>query len=85
MRLAATIILGLIVSLKANPPDIEYIYPAGAQRGTTVSVRVGGYYFHGQANFEMLGKGVKFKPIVKRTNTIWFEGPLIYQPLSQQS
>ena len=44
MRLVATVILGLIVSVTASPPDIEYIYPAGAQRGTTVSVRVGGYY-----------------------------------------
>ncbi len=84
MRLVATVILGLIVSVTASPPDIEYIYPAGAQRGTTVSVRVGGYYFHGEANFEMLGQGVKFKPTVKPTKTIWFEGPLIQQPLSQQ-
>ena len=69
----------------AEPPDIEYIYPAGAQRGTTVPVRIGGYYFHGQANFEMLGDGVQFQPIIKRTHTIWFEGPLIHQPLSQRS
>ena len=83
--LAAITTLGLAAFTNAEPPDIEYIYPAGAQRGSTVPVYVGGYYFHGQANFEMLGKGVKFKPIVKRTKTIWFEGPMIYQPLSQQS
>jgi hypothetical protein len=47
-------------------------------------VRVGGYYFHGQANFEMLGAGVKTSPMVKLTKTIWFEGPLIFQPLSQR-
>jgi len=70
--------------LQAEPPGIEYIYPAGAQRGTTVPVRVGGYYFHGQANFEMLGTGVKFRPQVKRIKTVWFEGPLIHQPLSQR-
>jgi len=68
----------------AVEPDIEYIYPAGGQRGSTLKVRVGGYYFHGQANFEMLGAGVKVSPLVKRTKTTWFEGPLIYQPLSQQ-
>ena len=69
---------------RAEPPDIEYIYPAGGQRGTTVPVRVGGYYFHGQAKFEMLGPGVRFKSIVPRVETVWFEGPLIYQPLSQR-
>ena len=84
-RLAAISALVLAGFAHAEPPDIEYIYPAGAQRGTTVPVRIGGYYFHGQANFEMLGDGVKFQPVIKRTETIWFEGPLIHQPLSQQS
>ena len=70
--------------VQAEPPDIEYIFPAGGQRGTTVPVRVGGYYFHGHANFEMLGAGVKFKPEIKHIETVWFEGPLIFQPLSQQ-
>ena len=84
-RLAAISALVLAGFAHAEPPDIEYIYPAGAQRGTTVPVRIGGYYFHGQANFEMLGNGVKFQPLIKRTKTIWFEGPLIHQPLSQQS
>ena len=83
--LAAITTLALAILAQAEPPDIEYIYPAGGQRGTTVPVRIGGYYFHGHANFEMLGAGVKFQPIVKRTKTVWFEGPLIYQPLSQQS
>ena len=81
----AITVLALAGIANAEPPDIEYIYPAGAQRGKTVSVRIGGYYFHGQANFEMLGGGVNFQPAIKRTKTIWFEGPLIHQPLSQQS
>ncbi len=84
IRLAAIFVLGLISTVQAEPPDIEYIYPAGAQRGTTVKVRVGGYYFHGQAHFQMLGQGVKVTPLIKRTKTLWFEGPLIYQPLSQR-
>ena len=83
-RGAAILGLGLIGLANAEPPDIEYIFPAGGQRGTTVPVRVGGYYFHGQANFEMLGAGVKTSPMVKLTKTIWFEGPLIFQPLSQR-
>ena len=83
-RLAAITALALGGLVNAEPPDIEYIFPAGAQRGTSVPVRVGGYYFHGQANFEMLGAGVKFQPLVRSTKTIWFEGPLIHEPLSQQ-
>ena len=83
-RFAAITALALALCSHAEPPDIEYIYPAGAQRGTAVPVRIGGYYFHGQANFEMLGSGVKFQTLIKSTKTIWFEGPLIYQPLSQR-
>ena len=84
-RLAAITALALAGFANAAPPDIEFIFPAGARRGSTVPVRIGGYYFHGEANFEMLGAGVSFQPVVKRTKTIWFEGPLIFQPLSQQS
>ncbi|MDP7052103.1 MAG: hypothetical protein QF600_09275, partial [Verrucomicrobiota bacterium] len=83
-HLAAILVLGLTFIAWAEPPDIEYIYPAGAQRGTTVRVRVGGYYFHGQAHFQMLGQGVKVTPQINSTKTLWFEGPLIYQPLSQR-
>jgi hypothetical protein len=87
-RLVAIAILGWVAfphaEAHAEPPDIAYIYPAGGQRGQTVPVRVGGYYFHGQADFEMLGAGVKFQPVIRRTETLWFEGPLIHQPLSQQ-
>ena len=41
--------------LSAVPPSASYIFPAGAQRGTTVEVRVGGLYLHDGCNFEMLG------------------------------
>ena len=59
IRPAAIAALGIAAFVKAEPPDVSYIFPAGAQRGTTVPVRVGGYYFHGQANFEMLGNGAR--------------------------
>ena len=72
---AVIIVLSLAGFAQAEPPDIEYIFPAGGQRGTTVKVRVGGYYFHGQANFEMLGIGVKASQLLERTKTTWFEGP----------
>jgi hypothetical protein len=84
-RWVAMLLLGgLLFPAAAEPPDIEYIYPAGGQRGSVVPVRVGGYYFHGQAGFEMLGPGVQFKSLVPRVDTTWFEGPLIFQPLSQR-
>ena len=42
-RWVAILLLGgLLFPAAAEPPDIEYIYPAGGQRGTVVPVRVGG-------------------------------------------
>jgi len=72
-------------STRAVEPFAAYIFPAGGQRGTTVPVRVGGCYFHGEAGFEMLGAGITAPARVKETNTVWFEGPLIVQPASQRS
>ena len=50
-----------------------------------VSVRVGGCYFHGEAGFEILGRGITAPARIRETNTVWFEGPLIVQPASQRS
>ena len=66
-------------------PFASYIFPAGGQRGTTVSARVGGCYFHGEAGFELFGPGVTGPARIRETNTVWFEGPLIVQPASQRS
>ena len=52
--------------------------------GTTVNVRVGGHYLHDRAAWEMVGPGVTAIPELVRTERIWFEGPLIKQPASQQ-
>lgn len=70
---------------RANPPVASYIFPAGGQRGQAVNVRVGGLFLHGQCPFEMLGPGVEANPLLKRTKTIWFEGPLLPLPESQQA
>lgn len=80
---AVLILLGTCAAF-AEPPDTSYIYPAGAQRGTTVEVRVGGYYLHDGAEFQLLGPGVSSSPRVERTETIWFEGPVIPMPDSQR-
>lgn len=79
------------VSLASNSrllgvePSVKYIFPAGGQRGTTVEFRVGGHYFHGAASFEMVGDGIVSCDRVTETETIWFEGPMIFKPFSQQA
>src|SRR5437867_11811565 len=68
----------------AEPPTIAYIFPAGGQRGTAVDVRIGGHFLHDKAEILLIGPGVQAAPTIERTNTVWFEGPLIVQPASQQ-
>lgn len=69
--------------LRADPPATLYIFPAGGQRGTEVKFRVGGLYLHESCPFEMSGKGVEATPRLEKTETIWFEGPVIPLPDSQ--
>jgi hypothetical protein len=71
-------------SLRAEPPVASYIFPAGGQRGTTVNVRVGGFFLHSRCGFEMLGPSVEASRELRRTRTVWFEGPLLPVPESQQ-
>jgi len=71
------------VVVQADPPEAKYIFPAGGQRGTTVPVRIGGCNFHDRAFFHFAGAGVKTAAEIARTDTIWFDGPVIPQPASQ--
>ncbi|HZY88904.1 MAG TPA: PPC domain-containing protein [Gemmataceae bacterium] len=48
-------------------------------------VRVGGLFLHGRCGFELLGPGVTAAPQLRRTRTVWFEGPLLPLPESQQA
>ena len=68
----------------AEPPHVSYIFPAGGQRGTEVTFKVGGHYLHEGCPFEMAGPGMTASPRIERTKTVWFEGPLIPQPASQR-
>lgn len=68
----------------ADEPAASYIFPAGGQRGTKVNFRIGGMYLHEGANFEMLGPGVTAANRIAPTETLWFEGPVIPLPASQQ-
>ncbi|MGZ0169592.1 MAG: PPC domain-containing protein [Planctomycetales bacterium] len=78
------VVSALVKSTFAEPPHVSYIFPAGGQRGTEVSFKVGGHYLHEGCPFEMTGPGVTASPRIERTKTVWFEGPLIPQPASQR-
>jgi hypothetical protein len=69
----------------ADDPYALYIFPAGAQRGTTVDVRIGGMNLHAECPLHWSGKGVTAPKSIRRTETVWFEGPVIPQPESQRS
>lgn len=49
--------------LQQNDPHIGYIYPAGAQRGTTTTIIVGGQYLEGADGIYVSGGGVRGKVI----------------------
>src|SRR6516165_10017873 len=76
--------VSVVSSLQANPPVASYIFPAGGRRGTTVPVRVGGLYLYRSCGFELLGPGVQASQQLWSMRTVWFEGPLLPLPASQQ-
>lgn len=69
----------------ADPPVASYIFPAGGQRGKAVDFHVGGLFLHKSCPFEMLGPGVEASKQLQRTKTLWFEGPVLQLPDSQQT
>ncbi|HXT59216.1 MAG TPA: hypothetical protein VN699_11305 [Pirellulales bacterium] len=69
---------------RADEPAVAYIFPAGGQRGGKVDFRVGGMYLHEGAAFEMLGPGILASQRIAPVETVWFEGPVIPLPASQQ-
>lgn len=79
--LAAVLVAGPAV---ADPPVASYLFPAGGRRGTTVPVRVGGLNLYGRCGFALAGRGLTVMPILKPTARVWFEGPLLPLPESQQ-
>src|SRR5271170_7123267 len=71
--------------IHAEPPVASYIFPAGGQRGQTVKVRVGGLFLHKACGWELLGPGVTAGKQLRRTRTLWFEGPILPLPDSQRN
>ncbi len=82
--LAGTLLLWATPLTQAEPPGVAYIFPAGGQRGTIVSSRVGGFYFHGKAQFHFTDNSLQAAPQLKEMQTLFFDGPLILKPASQQ-
>lgn len=78
------LLLAVAAAASAEPPDTAYIFPAGGQRGTKVSVRIGGFFLYERTPLELLGTGVTGPAEIERIPTKWFEGPVIKQPASQQ-
>jgi Bacterial pre-peptidase C-terminal domain len=60
--LTSTLLLALTVSASAAPPKVDYLFPAGAQRGTTVEVTAGGIFERWPVQAWAEGKGVAVKP-----------------------
>lgn len=71
-------------AVRAESPLISYMFPAGGQRGTQVEVRVGGCNLYETPRFFLPGKGIQSPQVLQPTTTVWFEGPMIPQPPSQQ-
>lgn len=70
--------------VRAESPLISYMFPAGGQRGTQVEVRVGGCNLYEAPRFILTGQGISGPQVLSPTARIWFEGPMIPQPPSQQ-
>jgi hypothetical protein len=66
-----------------EPPGVSYIFPAGAQRGKALEARVGGFYFHGNARFQFANGLLQTQPPLAEMQTLFFNGPLILKPASQ--
>ena len=50
--------LGTVRAQQTNKPDIGYLYPAGGQQGSTITVTAGGQFLRGATNVYVSGEGV---------------------------
>jgi len=71
--------------LRADLPLANYIFPAGAQRGTTISPLVGGCNLNQECSWEFDGSGIEASSRLQRVlQTVWFEGPVLSHSDSQR-
>jgi hypothetical protein len=83
LAIFAFILILAVDAVRADPPSVAYLFPAGGQRGTKTQFKVGGYNLHDSAGFAMCGDGIESVERIQLTNTLFFEGPVIPQPASQ--
>ncbi len=76
---------GAVSFVRADEPAVLYAFPAGGQRGTKVTSRIGGMHLSESAPLHMQAVGVKAEPRVQRIEKVWFEGPVIPIPESQRA
>ncbi|MFM8536785.1 MAG: hypothetical protein ACKOES_01750, partial [Planctomycetaceae bacterium] len=70
----------------ADPPDALSIFPLGGQAGTTVDVRIGGMHLFDECPLALdAADGIVAPATIRLTERIWFEGPVIPKPESQQA
>lgn len=73
-------------SAAADPPESLFIFPLGGQRGTAVDVRIGGMHLHDECPLALdAADGLTAPATIRRTERVWFEGPVIPKPESQQA
>ena len=60
--ISIAILAGMAFSLPAAPPKLDYLFPAGAQRGSTVEVTAAGTFERWPVKAWCDGKGIDVKP-----------------------
>ena len=70
---AASILLAAAVSQAADPPTLNYLVPIGGQRGTTVTVKLGGKFKPWPVKVWTDAKGLVFKPDPKTEGILTVE------------
>jgi hypothetical protein len=84
VAVAGLLFITAVDSLRADLPLANYVFPAGAQRGTTVAVTVGGCNLNQKCDWEFDGQGIEAEPKLQRASQMtWFEGPLLSLSESQ--
>ena len=68
---------GAVACAQSSQPATSYIFPAGAQRGQAVDVRVGGLCLLKDPWFEISGEGLDAPKRLQTGDTIWFDGPML--------
>lgn len=82
--ICSVLALCICSSIFADPPVAVYVFPAGGQKGTTVKAHVGGMHLNETCPLEVIGTGIAAPSQIKRTKSLWFDGPVLPLPESQR-